>query len=279
MTFHVHPLFWMIMLFALLTGQFVQVITLFMIVLIHEAGHVAAGLAYGWRVRKIELLPFGGVAEVDEWGNTRPVEEIVVALAGPLMNGVLITVGYFLQRSGLWAPEWAAFFMYGNVAIGGFNLLPIWPLDGGRILHTVCSLTFTYRTSIYVSIASGLIGSLFIFIWSIRQSSPQLNGVAVACYLFFSNIMSYRQMRFQFLRFLLARYQRIDKLKNLPVRKVRVNRQHTLFEITKKLKRGRYHSFLVNDRAYSAYQAISEQEILTYYFTKTPHCAVELLLR
>ncbi len=279
--FHVHPLFWLMMLFSLLAGQFLQVITLFIIVMIHEAGHVAAAVYYGWRVKRIELLPFGGVAEVDEWGNTSPVEEVVTALAGPLMNGLLILAGKLLETWGIWSSEWTAFFVYSNVLIGGFNLLPIWPLDGGRVMQTAYSLLLPYRTAITASIYTSGVGALLLVAWSVAQPAVHFNGLAVACYLFFSNIMAYRQSHYQFMRFLLFRYGQVDELDGkLPHRSVRISPSLSLLELTKKIKRNYYHTFLVEAASSSPPETLSEKHLLYSYFDKKrPHCTVEQLLR
>ena len=75
------------------TGYFLEAITLFGIVLIHELGHLTAAKGFGWRVQEVQLLPFGGVLIVDELGTTSTREELIVALAGPLQHVWMILVG------------------------------------------------------------------------------------------------------------------------------------------------------------------------------------------
>ncbi|WCK53637.1 M50 family metallopeptidase [Aneurinibacillus sp. Ricciae_BoGa-3] len=275
-TFHVHPLFWVMMLFALLAGQFVQVITIFLLVLCHEVGHVIAAAACGWRVRSIVLLPFGGVAEIDEWGTTQPLHEFIVDLAGPAVNGLLFVLGYVGKLYNIWSSEWAAFFMYSNIIIAGFNLLPIWPLDGGRVLQTLCTFVFSYRNAVRLSFCIGIAGSIGLIFWSASQPVPQFNGIAVACYLLFLNIMAYRKLPFHYLRFLLMRHEGIERIKKLPVRSVKVAGHQTVFEITRKIKRSHYHFFYIENRPY---QMFSEDLLLHHYFTHPPNYAVEHLLR
>jgi stage IV sporulation protein FB len=275
-SFHVHPLFWMMMLFALLAGQFVQVVTIFVLVLCHEVGHVVAAAACGWRVRSIMLLPFGGVAEVDEWGTTEPLHEILVDLAGPAVNVLLFVIGYLGKIYSIWSSEWAAFFMYSNTIIAGFNLLPIWPLDGGRIFQTLCTFVFSYRNAVRLSFFTGIAGSIALITWSACQPVPQFNGIAVACYLFFLNIMAYRRLPFHYMRFLLLRHEGMERIKELPVRNVKIAGHQTVYEITRKIKRSRYHFFYIENRPYEIF---SEEALLYHYFTHPPHYAVERLLR
>lgn len=63
-----HPLFVIIMLFSVVTGQFLELLTLFTIVFIHEMGHVVAALLAGVTVKSVQLLPFGGVAVIEDHG-------------------------------------------------------------------------------------------------------------------------------------------------------------------------------------------------------------------
>ncbi|GED13323.1 M50 family metallopeptidase [Aneurinibacillus migulanus] len=280
-TLQVHPLFWVIMLGALLVGQFFQVITLFAIVVLHELGHVTAARWYGWRVRKIELLPFGGVAEIDEWGNTEPCAEIIVALAGPLVNALLIVVGWGCLWLEIWSSSWTTFFVYSNLVIGGFNLLPIWPLDGGRVLQTVVSLFLPYRSAMLLSVYVSLLGGLALLAWSLSfKPSPHLNGLAIAFYLLFNAILAYRRRHYQFLRFLLARQAYLEDGKAAWIeRTVSVPPSLSLAQAVNGLKRNNYHLFIVQGKTLPC-AVFSEEKLLAYYFSGSHrHCRVEELLR
>lgn len=278
--FQVHPLFWVIMLLAVMTGQFVQVIVFFLVVFCHELGHFLAARYFMWRIHSIELLPFGGVARVDEWGNTTPFSEIVVALAGPLVNVILFFIGKSLGYLGILPPEWSAFIMYCNALVAGFNLLPIWPLDGGRVMHTLYSLFLPYRKSILLSISVSLLGSLLLIVWSITQPLIHANGLAVAFYLLFSNIMAYRLLHFQFLRFLLHRYHILNQLPNsLPVRQIIIPKGVTVHKAARKIKRQSYHHFHILSSEKGSLAFVTEEQLLICFFEKTPHCALEQLLR
>ncbi|MGY4689424.1 M50 family metallopeptidase [Salibacterium sp. K-3] len=131
---HIHPLLWVMAGTAVLTGFFYDILLLFIIILLHELGHAAAALHYGWRIRRISLLPFGGMMETDEYG-TRPLrEEAVTAASGPLVHLPLALFSYLLLPASFWGPDDHALFMHYNISLFCFNLLPIHPLDGGRLV-------------------------------------------------------------------------------------------------------------------------------------------------
>ena len=74
------------MALAIMTAHFFELTMFLIIVLIHELGHAFAASFYSWRIKRISLLPFGGVAEMDEHGNRPLKEEAIVTLAGPLQH-------------------------------------------------------------------------------------------------------------------------------------------------------------------------------------------------
>ena len=129
--------------------------------LIHELGHLIAGLLMGMKPEKIELMPFGVSIsfkiKVEEYnkkikkGNKLEIKKILVALAGPLTNFIIIVITTNINLD----IFKSLMIIYTNFLIMIFNLLPIYPLDGGRILKGILHINFGLRTSeIYTNIIS-----------------------------------------------------------------------------------------------------------------------------
>jgi Zn-dependent protease len=129
-------------------------VALFACVLLHELGHSFVAQRFGLKVREIVLLPIGGVASLAGKPQS-PKHEIAIAVAGPLVNVILaLSLGAGLWLSGeatfvsaatlgKLAPGWQTFLLVlaaGNVSLALFNLLPFFPLDGGRVLRALLSL-------------------------------------------------------------------------------------------------------------------------------------------
>lgn len=114
---------------------------LFTIVVLHELGHALAARHYGVGTREITLYPIGGVARLQA---TRfsPEQEMVVSAAGPAVNFALAGAAWLLAPSLAFSPL-AAFlvsqFLVYNLGLGLFNLVPAFPMDGGRILRAFLS--------------------------------------------------------------------------------------------------------------------------------------------
>lgn len=124
---------------------------LFVSVALHELGHSVVAQRRGLRVREIVLLPIGGVASL-EGRPSRPRDELWIALAGPAVNFALAALlggvalglhasGYLsLESAKAMTPSWStllALLVAGNLSLGLFNLLPIFPMDGGRVLRAL----------------------------------------------------------------------------------------------------------------------------------------------
>ncbi|MDX2263489.1 MAG: site-2 protease family protein [Hyphomicrobiales bacterium] len=149
---------------------------LFLSVLLHEFGHVYAARMYGIRTKDVTLLPIGGVAALERMPE-KPSQEIVVALAGPAVNLVIAIVLWLagaqfnlgeiasiqdpqaqreqlreLQSSLLTQVAWA------NVTLLLFNLIPAFPLDGGRVLRALLALRLGY---VRATQTAALIGQIF----------------------------------------------------------------------------------------------------------------------
>lgn len=123
------------------------VVGLLMSVVLHELGHALTARRYGIETREIVLTPIGGVARLE--GYPQGVAELAIAAAGPLVNlGLAVVLFFGLVAVGL--PPWGAgavvdlpsalqWLLFGNLCLFALNLLPAFPLDGGRILRSALS--------------------------------------------------------------------------------------------------------------------------------------------
>src|SRR5579884_3466876 len=152
----------------------VAMLLLFACITLHELAHSFEALRYGLHVRDIILLPIGGVSQIEDLPG-KPGQELRIAIAGPLTSFAIAIVPYLVSvlvwgdvlgnlampSEALTAQGWFGLVTYlviANVLLGLFNLLPAFPMDGGRILRALLAMRMDYRraTAIAVAIGQGL---------------------------------------------------------------------------------------------------------------------------
>jgi Zn-dependent protease/predicted transcriptional regulator len=168
------------------------IIAIFACVVLHELGHTLAARRYGIRTPRITLLPIGGVAEMERMPEN-PLHEIVVAVAGPLVNVVIALVliygfGAVLNAEMVATMEDPARSFLSrlaavNVILVLFNLIPAFPMDGGRVLRALLATRFsrTRATEIAASIGQA-VAFLFGFL-GLVSGNVLLVFVAIFVYL------------------------------------------------------------------------------------------------
>jgi stage IV sporulation protein FB len=263
------------MLASIVTGYFAELLTLFAIVFVHELGHVIAARGYGWTVREVKLLPFGGVAEVEESGSLPSKEEAVVALAGPLQNAWMAAAAWALGHLGWWNGEWADYVLRANLMIGLFNLLPILPLDGGKLMQAALGRTLPFHQSLTWSARISLVFSGVMTIYALvpafhdPAAGIQANLLLLGIFLLLSNWTYNKNIPFLFLRFLTSRGAASARSVTegawaLPIV---VSKRHTVGSALRLFKRDSYHLVIVMEERGRIIAVIPEQRVVSGFLS------------
>ena len=152
------------------------ILALFACVVLHEFGHALMARRFGVNTRHITLLPIGGVASMEKIPE-KPTEELWVALAGPAVNVLiagLIALGFLLSgREGNWLdlaqPITGSNFLSGmllvNITLVLFNLVPAFPMDGGRVLRALLAMNMgRARATEWAAQVGQLLAIAFVFL-------------------------------------------------------------------------------------------------------------------
>jgi stage IV sporulation protein FB len=166
------------------------ILLIFACILLHEFGHALAARRYGIRTPDITLMPIGGLARLERIPE-KPGQEIVVAIGGPLVSA-LLALGFGLL-SGFampplddeiqsWSMLWSKLFVI-NAGLLCFNLLPVFPMDGGRVFRALLATTMSYQKSTRVAAVVGQGFAVLLGLGGIYLSAPMLVFVAVFVFL------------------------------------------------------------------------------------------------
>lgn len=144
LSIRVHPTFLLVLLAYGILGLITQALLIFALVIGHELAHLLTAKAYGFKVVGLEIFPFGGAAYCDDLFEGRKIEESIMAVAGPLFNFLLLFAAQAIRWQGYWSGGSSEEFIRINFWLAAFNLLPLLPLDGGRIVRALFSDVFGF---------------------------------------------------------------------------------------------------------------------------------------
>jgi stage IV sporulation protein FB len=179
------------------------ILLLFACVLLHEFGHAIAAKSFGIRTPDITLLPIGGVARMERMPD-KPVQELIVALAGPAVN-VVIAIGLFLvtgitgafaePNASVESPNFLQQLMVINVVLVLFNLIPAFPMDGGRVLRALLATRLNYARATQIAANVGQFCAFAFGLWGLLGGNFLLVFIAFFIYIGASQENAVAQMR------------------------------------------------------------------------------------
>ncbi len=177
-------------------------ILLFVCVTLHEFGHALVAQYFKVKVSNITLLPIGGVANLERMPD-KPMQELLITLAGPLVNFALaivllpISLLLLVARFGAVPSESAEFLraiqqpgptglvgylLVTNILLGLFNLLPAFPMDGGRILRALLAMTLPYVRATQIAVLVGRLFAVLMAFWGLASGNIWLLLIAFFVY-------------------------------------------------------------------------------------------------
>jgi stage IV sporulation protein FB len=209
------------------------------------------------------LWAFGGVMETDEHGN-RPIwEEALVLIAGPFQH-VLIYIGLFIISSMQLLPASVLdLIYYYNTIILLFNLLPIWPLDGGKLLFLFLSSYFPFKTAYHFIILFSMCLSIFLLLLQLWLFPFTLSALLIMLFLFVENRVEWKHRYFVFIRFLLKRYEGDSSVSS--IKSIVLPHNSSLMDVFSHFKRQNKHAIYVTFPDQKR-KMIDENECLRNYF-------------
>lgn len=244
-----HYTFLLVAISFILTGYFSNLIIFTSIILIHELGHYHAAKINNLKVDKIIIYPYGGITKINTPVNTIIKKELIVAISGILYQLIYFFLIYILYKNNIIREYIYNIFKMYNQSILLFNILPIHPLDGSKILNLLLSTIIPYKKTLKINIFVSIITILILLITNYYEFN--YTTVLILSILVDNIIKYYKDINYYFNKFLLERY-----LNNFSYKK---NKQINKIDNMYKEK---YHIIKVNNHY------ITEKQALIHRFNK-----------
>lgn len=229
--FKIHPLYIVAALISMLTGYFRLFITITLLILFHELGHILMMIYFDIDIKKIIILPFGAVTIVDDVVNRKLIDTFLIAVMGPIFQ----IIYYYLFKN-----PYLDMIHYPLLL---FNLLPIIPLDGSKILNVFLNRFFSFYHSELINIYISFITIILITILKFH-----LIIILILSFLIKETIIRYKNRHYLLNRFL---YERQFIKFNFKKRKI-VNDKYDM-------KIGYKHLFYIKGKYYTEKEYIKLQ--------------------
>lgn len=237
-TFKIHPLYYLVAILSIITGLFKDFIYITLLIFIHEIGHTIGALIYKWKIKKIIILPFGGITIFNELINKSLKEEFVILILGPIFQILFYFILYILNIETPLITNY-------HYSLLLFNMLPIIPLDGSKLLNIILNKITSFKMSHLLTIYISLITIILLMI-----KNKNLVLYIIIFFILLKVIKEYKEHKYVFNKFLFERYNynlKFKKIKYIKGRKIN------------KMKKEYKHIFY-DDKYYT------EKDILKRYF-------------
>ena len=254
----------------------------FLLVFLHEWGHTFVAYLFGYHIEYIEIFPFGGVAKITESIGVDPWQEIIIAAAGPFTSFMLALIGYQLSFFLSAENDLIAFFIMANLVIGFFNLLPIIPLDGGRILRAYLAYFVGFKRatkiSLWVSKILCLIVAAFGF-YVMKYNPFNIIIPCIALFIYLGAQKEYNMAAFVFMKDITEKKQYLLSKGILKTKHLVAIQNSSVKEVMNQFLPRKYHIITVMDSRCNIVGTLTENQMLEGMIQYGANVTLDKLLR
>lgn len=203
----ISPFFLFVIFLSLISGLFKDVITLFLIIIIHEMGHIILSLRYGWKIKRVDIGVCGGFITYDDVIDKPFKEEFIIALSGFMFQFILFIICLFLFYLNVIDNDLFSLINKYNISIFVFNILPIYPLDGSKVLLVIFNYFLPYKLSLkLIDVISFINIILVVFCLFLFDINFEYSYIMIICFIISKLVLLAKDIPHLFNRLLFERY-------------------------------------------------------------------------
>lgn len=259
-----HPLLIAVFAGAMVLGRLDELLVAFLALTIHETSHALAAALFGNRILSIELMPFGSVARLRE-SALPPYAELVIAAAGPLASLIAAGAASCSLRVLPMPQQVVDTFFSFNLTLALVNLLPVLPLDGGRILRAFLSGRMTPQRSTRLLSCGGIAAGavmLLLTVLLVKNGKWSLTLPVMGAFLILAAVAEVRNAPEMRLRAYITRANGMQNGQNLPVHHIAASESMPASEALRLMRANSYNLLRVVDRGMHFVGEIDEGDLL-----------------
>lgn len=256
---NVHPTFIIFACILIYFGQALLFFNYLFVMFIHEFSHAVVARRLGYNIKNIKLIPFGICLNINSF-NLLPKDEIKIALAGPIVNFFIALSTIALWWIFPYTYNYTYIFCYANFITGAFNLIPAFPLDGGRILLSIIKQKINIKNAIKICKIINILLSVFLISLFIYSCFNLLN----LTYLFVTFcIISGVFEKNQFQSYTLINYGVLKKVgRVIKIKPILISQEEPIYRVCKFIDNFSYLSVSVSDSEKNILAVFTETEAL-----------------
>lgn len=272
--FTVHPVTIVFFFVSIFVGAFWIAISYLISLLIHEFAHAIVASRLGYQCGKITLYPTGALLSgaYDEFTFK---DEILVSIAGPLANLAMIVTSVFFWWIFPELYNYLQIFVVANLSLFLFNLLPIFPLDGGRVLLAFLSCKLQRKNAIKISMHITIVFSILLFAYFCTSLffAPNFQIGITSLVVFISSFADSKELAYK--RVIKSDLKRKKLKRGLRVVELMVSKQTSVLQAYTKIDNYAYYNFCVVDENFNIIEKFSEKEIENILKENAPNITFE----
>lgn len=250
-------------LILILIGFRERILISLLVVFFHELTHYLVARYLGFTGFDIEILPIGAVLKLKQIDDASPLEDLIISISAPVVNLILGLFFYNLYvRYNLYAYY---IFFQCNLVIGMFNLIPAYPLDGGRILRDILRFRIIYKkannATIYVSICIGII-FIFYYLFLFFGGKININLGIISLFIIISSLKERERIAYLIMGDIIKKKVKFLKKGYIENKSISIHYKNYLLNVIGLVERNRYNIFIVLDDDMKVIDTVYECEII-----------------
>ena len=199
-----HYTYYLIALSYILAGYYQELIAITTLIIVHEFGHYITAKILNFKVEKITIYPFGGITKITDLINKDINKEILIASAGVIFQFLFYVSLVFLNKHNVIRDYTIDIYTLYNSQIIFFNLLPIYPLDGAKIINLLLSKIFNYNLSNKLTVIISL--SSIVIMLTVNTYNHNYSYFMIISIILNYNYKYFTKLKYLYNKFLLERY-------------------------------------------------------------------------